>query len=94
MKCYNCQQKGHLATKCPNRAMYCEQSLGQVEAQKGEKMECPMVCRGSVEGKQVEDILLDTGCSRTLVKSSLVPKEKLLNEWVEITCAHGKSVKY
>ena len=94
MKCYNCQQKGHLAAKCPNRAMYCEQSLGQAEAQKGEKMECPMVCRGSVEGKQVEDILLDTGCSRTLVKSSLVPKEKLLNEWVEITCAHGNSVKY
>ena len=33
---------------------------------------------GSVEGTAVNDILLDTGCSRTLVQKDLVPKEKLL----------------
>ena len=32
---------------------------------------------GLVEGKSVEDILLDTGCSRTLVHQSLVPESKL-----------------
>ena len=32
---------------------------------------------GLVEGKFVKDILLDTGCSRTLVHLSLVPESKL-----------------
>ena len=43
-------------------------------------------------GKPVDNILLDTGCSRTLVHQSLVPKEKLLEgEAVAIRCAHGDS---
>ena len=33
---------------------------------------------GSIEGTAVNDILLDNGCSRTLVQKDLVPKEKLL----------------
>ena len=32
---------------------------------------------GLMEGKSVEDILLGTGCSRTLVHQSLVPENKL-----------------
>ena len=48
-----------------------------------------------VEGKPVDNILLDTGCSRTLVNQSLVPKEKLqAGEAVAIRCAHGDTVLY
>ena len=45
---------------------------------------------GKLEGIQVRDILLDTGCSRTLVHKDLVSKDSLLaGEAVAIRCAHG-----
>ena len=36
-----------------------------------------VVRRGTVEGQKMNNILLDTGCSRTLVHQNLVPKEKM-----------------
>ena len=33
---------------------------------------------GLVEGREVKDIVLDTGCSRTIVHHSLVPEKKLV----------------
>ena len=50
---------------------------------------------GEVEGTPVERILLDTGCSKTLVRQELIPKEKILEgEAVTIRCAHGDTVLY
>ena len=50
---------------------------------------------GSVEGRKVPDILIDTGCSPTLVRKSLVPDDKILQgEVVAISCAHGDTVLY
>ena len=50
---------------------------------------------GHVEGQQAMDILLDTGCSRTMVHKSLVPEQKLKEgEAVTIRCAHGDTVLY
>ena len=50
---------------------------------------------GWVEGHGVADILLDTGCSKTLIHRKLVPKEKyILGEAVTIRCAHGDNVLY
>ena len=50
---------------------------------------------GKVEGTQVKDILLDTGCSRTLVRKDLVSEDSLLaGEAVAIRCAHGDTVLY
>eukprot|EP00731_Ephydatia_muelleri_P006689 Em0003g937a len=44
------------------------------------------------EGKYVQDILLDTGCSKTLVHQKLVPKGKVLPTTIQ--CAHGDKVLY
>ena len=62
---------------------------------------CPVVTRpgvvrsGTVEGHAVDNILLDTGCSRTLVHKKLVPEEKVQDaEAVAILCAHGDTVLY
>ena len=50
---------------------------------------------GKIEGKTVDDILLDTGCSRTLIHKDHVPDEKLLEgEAIAIQCAHGDTVLY
>ena len=54
-----------------------------------------MVKPGAVEGNSVNDVVLDTGCSRTLVQRKLVPEEKLLlDQVVAIRCAHGDTVLY
>ena len=59
-----------------------------------EKKQQPGIVKsGMVEGKSVSDILLDTGCSRTLVHQKLVYDEKLKDSGaVAIRCAHGDTV--
>lgn len=47
-----------------------------------------------MEGRQVRGILLDTGCSRTLVQQDLVPHREKIDERVFIRCAHGNVVSY
>ena len=55
----------------------------------------PFWCEGVVEGQFVNDIVLDTGFSRTLVRSDLVGKENCKpGEKVTVQCAHGDIVTY
>ena len=50
---------------------------------------------GRVEGVLVDDIILDTGCSQTMVHKHLVPKAKLVAEaTTSLRCAHGDVVVY
>ena len=69
---------------------------GQSMLKKTKVLSNPSVSKaGLVEGKPVSSILLDTGCSRTLVRKDLVPQHKLLHrEAVAIRCAHGDTVLY
>lgn len=85
IRCYNCERHGHVAMNCPSNAVvYC-----------GQRREGPsMVWWGRVEGRPVEGIVLDTGCSRTLVRQDLVPRNKRTGEEVSIRCAHGDVVVY
>ena len=84
MKCFNCGKKGHMAVQCPDKALFCGEKLGGV-----------VTCKGKVEGRDVGDILLDTGCSRTMVRRSLVPEERSLEgQAVTIQCAHGDVALY
>ena len=99
IECFNCHKKGHYSSNCPHNAMFCGEK--QIDPKGGSGKRTPghektgVSKAGLVEGKAVDDILLDTGCSRTLVHRSLVPKEKLLEgEAVAIRCAHGDTVLY
>ena len=70
---------------CPSKALFCSQSQPkQVEVYR----------TGIVEGIPVTDIVLDTGCSQTLVRSDLITDEDVLQEEVAIRCAHGNVLKY
>ena len=52
-------------------------------------------CKGAVEGQLLNDIALDTGCSRTLVRSDLLrEKDFSQGETVTVQCAHGDVVTY
>ena len=70
---------------CPEKASYfVKDGWGQSVAR-----------AGRVEGTAVLDILLDTGCTHTMVRSDLVAEENLLpGEAVTVLCAHGDTVLY
>ena len=100
MKCLNCQQKGHLAANCPNDAMFCSERRVVYKGNSAVR-KVPAVCTqglhvaGKVDGIPVEPVILDTGCSRTLVKSDLVSQNNQIEgEVVAIHCAHGDTVLY
>ena len=83
VKCYNCGKRRHIAMNCPDNALFCDEGMGGA------------VTRKKVEGKEADDILLDTGCSRTMVQRGRVPEEKILEgEAVTVRCAHGDMVLY
>ena len=85
IQCYNCKKFGHQAKQCPNAVF-----MGTAE-----ETTSSLIRKGQVEGKPVTDILLDTGCSRTMVHRSLVPEEKMIyGEVVTIRCAHGDTALY
>ena len=100
IECFNCHQKGHYASNCPHRAMFCMERrmdhTGHSRVKRNLHVEKPGIAKpGVVEGTAVSNILLDTGCSRTLVRKDLVPTAKLLDgEVVAIRCAHGDTVLY
>ena len=54
----------------------------------------PFQCKGVVEGQLVNDIVVDTGCSRTLVRSDLLGEKMFEGETVTIQCVHGNVVTY
>ena len=90
-KCYNFGSIGHLATRCPHNGL-CGREMRERNNAKGH---WEVQHTGRVEGCWVGDILLDTGCSRTLVKRHLVPDGKLLEgQSTTIRCAHEDTVTY
>ena len=58
--CYNCGKKGHISRNCPSNALCCM-----------EWEEVGLKRSGIVEGTKVRDIMLDTGCTRTMVRGDL-----------------------
>ena len=86
--CFKCKARGHIARNCP-KALFCL-GQGRQSRRSGE-----LLLRGEVEGHSVKDIQLDTGCTRTVVRSDLVDKRKIVGgEVVTIQCAHGDIVSY
>ena len=95
MRCFGCGQLGHVRKDCLDK-----QTAEKVMYSAGTKQPSPcevedlkvVKCQGFVEGQRVQEILLDTGCTRTMVRA---PSQKVLEgDAVIIKCAHGDTKTY
>ena len=104
IECFNCHKTGHYSSKCPRNAFFCTERkvahTGESTTIKRTRLTTAVnrsrtIRSRFVEGKPVDDIQLDTGCSRTLIYQSLVPDSKILEgDAVAIRCAHCDTVLY
>ena len=83
--CYKCGEKGHIARNCTEEAF-------SYEAQGVSKNN--YTCSKKVNGAQVARIKLETGCTRTIVRSSLVDKQSLKETTVMMYDVHGRKTRY
>ncbi len=69
---------------------------GQVVDVERERMRANMSVNrtGVIEGQLVHDIVLDTGCTRTMVRQDLPTDIQTTGQTVQIRCAHGDVTTY
>ena len=86
IECFNCRQKGHYSSNCPDCSLFCvERHVGHRgdtsirERKETTRTMLGNMKPGTVEGHPVKDILIDTGCSRTMVHEKNVPPGKVLH---------------
>ena len=82
--------------KCPSNALFGDER--RRSQQSGVVYQNPpgleLSRAGTVESHWTRDILLDTGCTWTLVRRDLVPEGKMIEGTTLIRCAHGDTVSY
>ena len=99
-RCFQCGKYGHLMFNCPNKSVPPTSGAGRILYAKG----CDEVAwnersrkylrRGNLDGRAVQ-MLVDSGCSQTMVSARLVDAPKISSEEkVPILCAHGDTVLY
>ena len=90
LKCYTCDGLGHTSKQCPSKALFCGHRNKPRSAVEG-----TVLRQGVVNGFLVNDVLLDTGCSKTIVQRDLVGEEQWLEgESAIIQSAHGDAIAY
>ena len=99
MRCFVCRQFGHIKRDCPDKQSVEKALFSAEEKQKplctGMQRHFEVRHQGRVEDQKVHDILLDTGCTQTMVHADLVPPEKFLEgSAVTVLCSHGDTVLY
>ena len=101
IECFNCHKKGHYSSNCPHNAMICtterrvDHNGSSPAVKKQTRARLGSVRHGFVEKKSVKEIVLDSGCYRTVVHRDLVPEGKIKEGVsVAIRCAHGDTVLY
>ena len=94
--CFRCGEQGHIQRTCPKAgANFCGTPHSYTSPRQTLRATRFFFRKGLVDGEDVEDICIDTGCSQTLVHSSLISKDAVLpDETVDIQCAHGDITTY
>ena len=79
-RCFQCNNYGHYASVCPKR----EHQINSVS----EKIK-PLLCEGHIEGRVVNEMLVDTGAVRTIVNSRWVPGSARLKKYIRFVPFSG-----
>lgn len=92
-RCYKCGKLAHIAKWCSSRAFYdegipCSGGVGEPKRSKD------IFRSGTVDRSPVTNILLDTGCTSTIVHEKLIPQRRKISGKVVIHCAHSNEVSY
>ena len=98
-RCFKCNELGHIALRCPENKE--SQEMGQEKTYFSGHAEAlndnkpvEYCAQGKVEG-QLTELLLDTGCSKTMININLVPAEKIdKGKMISMQCAHGDMKQY
>lgn len=79
-RCFGCQAYGHIAAECPNQA----------EAMVGLAVDRPQMDTypGKIDGKEVDDILIDTGCNLSQVHADMIDSDFVQTGTVNIAGTH------
>ena len=90
-RCYSCSKLGHVAARCPHKALYAEEAHFAGAALSVEATESTTTAtrQGTVEGQLVSDIMLDSGCTHTLVLRELLPSSSETLGDVLVRCVHS-----
>ena len=66
-----CDSKDHTSKQCPSKALFFRNKNELRSTVKD-----TVLCQGVNNGFLVDDLLLDTGCSKTIVQRDLVGEER------------------
>ena len=72
VQCYKCGGWGHMWDKCPSRILFVQPPRMQMAAGRE-----PWSISGKINGKQVDNMLLDTGAAITVVSEDIISKEAI-----------------
>ena len=98
IRCYHCNGVGHIMSQCPQRrgpaanprgllGKSCEEVAWNMDSHK-------YLRRGTLDGRTVQ-MLIDTGCDRTMVASDVVDQSKVDDKnKVPVLRVHGDTVLY
>ena len=96
-KCFQCGKFGHLMYSCPERQgkdikpALSGKGCNEIAWNKGSQK---FLRRGMLNGKPVQ-MLIDTGCTKTMVSADYLPADRLDHSNKErILCVHGDEVCY
>uniref|UniRef100_A0A8C5LSP2 CCHC-type domain-containing protein n=1 Tax=Leptobrachium leishanense TaxID=445787 RepID=A0A8C5LSP2_9ANUR len=102
VRCFRCQELGHLAANCPltDEPMQCDLSFKERRQSLFSTVSCTAVpvkgkhmCAITVNDKHVT-ALLDTGSLVTLIKAELIGSVNFRAKKVAVVCVHGDTREY
>ena len=88
VKCFNCNEKGHLSYHCPLKALFGCPATKPFTNQQQERVHH----HGIINGVYSKQIVVDTGVGKTLVRGDVITPDDIIDGEVTIQCAHGDVV--